>query len=169
MDLRQFQDCRFFLQGSCKNPNCPFAHDEAKRAKMQAALGSRPQAPQDPAAVDCRYFLIGQCRAGAACPFRHDPSKAAAQPAAQQPATVEEKLSRPLEASGPRAVFPRPSFPRPPADDNLMVQLESPKAARVGIGGGVISGPRQLQHLAAVAALETAAALAAGPAASEAA
>lgn len=55
-------------------------------------------------------------------------SKAPAQPAAQRPATVEEKLSRPLEAS-----VPRPAFPRPIADDNLMVQLESPTAARTAV------------------------------------
>ncbi len=30
-------------------------------------------ATQNPTSVDCRYFLLGQCRNGAACPFRHDP------------------------------------------------------------------------------------------------
>lgn len=29
MDLRQFQDCKYFLQGACLNgASCPFAHDE---------------------------------------------------------------------------------------------------------------------------------------------
>lgn len=28
MDLRQYQDCVFFLRGSCRNTSCPFAHDE---------------------------------------------------------------------------------------------------------------------------------------------
>jgi Zinc finger domain len=32
MDMRQFQDCRYFLQGTCTaGEACPFAHDEVRR------------------------------------------------------------------------------------------------------------------------------------------
>ena len=42
MDLRKFQDCRFFLLGACtKGAACPFAHDEVK-----AYFSSKAVSPQ---------------------------------------------------------------------------------------------------------------------------
>lgn len=125
MDLRQFQDCKYFLQGACLNgASCPFAHDEAKAARLQAARAQAAMVPREQ--QDCYFFSVGQCNKGDRCQFRHDPSKVVGQPAGPRPTSIEEKLSRPLGAVAPAA---RPQL-RPPADDNLILQLDSPPVGR---------------------------------------
>ena len=43
MDLRKFQDCRFFLLGAChKGAACPFAHDEVS-ARRRSSKTMSPQ------------------------------------------------------------------------------------------------------------------------------
>lgn len=81
--------CRFFPLGTCaKGSACPFAHGKAagvsgvakgatfaKGAFAGASSFAKGAAsPAKGAAMPCKFFALGQCRNGEACPFSHGSS-----------------------------------------------------------------------------------------------
>ena len=95
--VRHLAYCIYFLQGTCtKGESCKYRHNEAAKANPITCRnwpqcmnyncpfkhpfmpgfpngGPSLKVSSDPKSIECKYFKIGKCTKGDACPFKHTP------------------------------------------------------------------------------------------------